>query len=149
MSVNASLLAPWDVVPSLLRRRGLRWTPQRHAVVRALAGARGHLTGAQLVELCRVLDPEVVPSTVYRTLDVLEELGFVRHGHGADGREEYHLGPEASHGHLHCSECGSQWQIEDEEAAGVANAFASRGFEVDASHVTIVGRCRRCATAAD
>ena len=132
-----------------MRARGLRWTPQRDAVVRALSRAHGHLTGAQLVELCRAADASVVPSTVYRTLDVLEGLGFVRHGHGADGREEYHLGPEASHGHLHCSSCGAQSAIEDEEARAVSRAFEARGFVVDASHVTIVGLCRMCIAVRD
>jgi Fur family ferric uptake transcriptional regulator len=147
MAAHASLPAPWDTLPAQLRARGQRWTPQRDAVVRALSSARGHLTGSQLVDLCRATDPSVVPSTVYRTLDALEELGFVRHSHGADGREEYHLGPDASHGHLHCAVCGGQWQIQDDEVDAVSAAFAGRGFAVDASHVTIVGRCRACTAA--
>ena len=43
-----------------------------------------------------------IPSTVYRTLDVLEELGLLSHSHAADGREEFHVLPAAVHGHLHC-----------------------------------------------
>ena len=65
----------------------------------------GHVTGSELVERCREVDPATTPSTVYRTLDVLEELGLVRHGHGADGREEFHVLPEVEHGHLHCAGC--------------------------------------------
>lgn len=135
----------WDILRQRLRDRGLRWTPQRRALVAVLAETEGHVTGAELVERCRQRDPATIPSTVYRTLDVLEELGIVRHGHGPNGREEYHVLPDAVHGHLHCSMCGASWEIgADEAAAVVASLDAERGFEVDLSHVTIVGRCRAC-----
>ncbi len=135
----------WESVRERLRDRGLRWTPQRRTLVTVLSETHGHVTGAELVERCRQRDPATIPSTVYRTLDVLEELGIVRHGHGPDGGEEYHVLPESVHGHLHCSRCGSRWEIStDEAAAVVASLDAERGFEVDLSHVTIVGRCRSC-----
>jgi Fur family transcriptional regulator, ferric uptake regulator len=138
-------LAAWGSVRDRLRARGLRWTSQRRALVAVLSQTRGHVTGADLVERCRVQDPSTIPSTVYRTLDVLEELGIVRHGHGPDGREEYHVLPDAEHGHLHCRDCGAAWEITaDEGASIVATLEAARGFAVDLSHVTIVGRCRAC-----
>jgi len=135
----------WESVRERLRARGLRWTPQRRTLVEVLAETEGHVTGAELVERCRQRDPATTPSTVYRTLDVLEELEIVRHGHGPGGREEYHVLPESVHGHLHCEACGARWEIgRDEAAAVVASLDAERGFEVDLSHVTIVGRCRAC-----
>jgi Fur family ferric uptake transcriptional regulator len=84
---------------------------------------------------------------VYRTLDVLEELGIVRHAHGADGREEFHVLPETDHGHLHCLACRESWEIGAAEAAAlVATLEAERGFAVELSHLSISGLCRRCAT---
>lgn len=138
-------LDAWDGVREQLHERGLRWTPQRRTLVAVLTEMRGHVTGAELVERCRQRDPTTTPSTVYRTLDVLEELGFVRHGHGPTGREEYHVLPDAVHGHLHCAACGGTWEIRADEASSIVAALdADRGFEVDLSHVTIVGRCRTC-----
>jgi Fur family ferric uptake transcriptional regulator len=135
----------WETVRERLRDRGLRWTPQRRALVAVLAEAEGHVTGAELVERCRQRDPATIPSTVYRTLDVLEELGIVRHGHRPDGREEYHVLPDDEHGHLHCSSCRESWEIGAHEAAAIAASLdAERGFELDLSHVTIIGRCRAC-----
>ena len=146
--MDSSLPAPWATVGDRLRERGLRWTPQRRTVIEVLAAADGHVTGSELVERCRARDASTIPSTVYRTLDVLEELGLVRHAHGADGREEFHVLPLEEHGHLHCGECGATWEIGDERAAAVAAAFrAADGFEVDIGHVTLVGRCRECASA--
>lgn len=139
------LPSPWDSVADRLRRRGLRWTPQRRTVIEILAGIDDHITGADLVERCRSRNPSTIPSTVYRTLDVLEELGLVRHGHGADGREEFHVLPAQDHGHLSCAACGATWEIGAERGAAVAEALrAGDGFEVDIGHVTLVGRCREC-----
>jgi Fur family ferric uptake transcriptional regulator len=141
----ASGPASLETVRDLLRSRGLRWTPQRRTLVEVLAATDGHVTGAELVERCRAVDPATIPSTVYRTLDVLEELGFVRHGHGADGREEFHVLPSEEHGHLHCQGCGASWEIGPEEAAELIEPLErSRGFAIDLSHVTIVGRCADC-----
>jgi Fur family ferric uptake transcriptional regulator len=126
----------------------MRWTPRRRAVIEVLQEADGHLTAAELVERCRFRDPNTIPSTVYRTLDVLEELGLVRHGHGADGREEYHVGPGAAHGHMYCATCGASWAIPERTADRIARALReAEDFEVDRSHVTVVGRCGGCATA--
>jgi len=140
------MVAPgWEVVRDRLRERGMRWTPQRRALVEVLSQADGHVTGSELVERCRAVDPATIPSTVYRTLDVLEDLGFVRHGHGPDGREEFHVLPSAEHGHLHCEGCGETWEIGGPEAATLVGSIEStRGFAVDLSHVTIVGRCATC-----
>lgn len=135
----------WGTVRDRLHEHGLRWTPQRRALIEVLASTHGHVTGAELVERCRERDPATIPSTVYRTLDVLEELGFVRHGHGPDGREEYHVLPGEEHGHLHCETCGGCWEITSDEARVITGSLeAERGFAVDLSHVTIVGRCRSC-----
>lgn len=110
-----------------------------------LAEADGHITAADLVEQCRTRDAATIPSTVYRTLDVLEELGLVRHGHAADGREEFHVLPTAEHGHLHCRSCRATWEIGRAEAVAVREALrAADGFEIDIGHVTLVGRCRDC-----
>lgn len=115
-------------------------------LVDVLARTAGHVTGSELVERCRQIDPATTPSTVYRTLDVLEELGLVRHGHGHDGREEFHVLPETEHGHLHCDRCGTTVELTDDEATDLVRSIAARqGFVVDLSHVTIVGRCAACA----
>lgn len=135
----------WEAVPARLRARGLRWTPQRRTLLGVLAATSGHVTGAELVDRCRALDPATTPSTVYRTLDVLEELGIVRHAHGVDGREEYHVLPAADHGHLHCTGCRQTWEIDAAEAATLVDVLRDRrAFEVELSHVSVAGLCAGC-----
>lgn len=145
-TVAAPDAAPWADVRERLHARGLRWTPQRRVLIEVLSRSDGHVTAGELVEGCRVLDPATTPSTVYRTLDVLEELGIVRHAHGADGREEFHVLPDADHGHLHCMGCRETWEIGAGEAATMVAALrADRGFAVELSHLSIAGLCRACA----
>jgi len=138
----------WAGLRERLHAGGLRWTPQRRVLVEVLSRSDGHVTGAELVERCRAVDPATTPSTVYRTLDVLEELGIVRHAHGADGREEFHVLPDAEHGHLHCRGCRQTWEIDADEAATLVAALqADRSFRVDLSHLSVSGLCRECAAA--
>ena len=114
-------------------------------LVDVLSCTDGHVSGAELVERCRQKDPSTIPSTVYRTLDVLEELGLVRHAHGPGGREEYHVLPETEHGHLHCSRCGASWDIGPAEAAGLSAVLQEgRGFVMDLTHLTVSGLCEAC-----
>ena len=144
-SHESAMYVSWTDVRDLLRARGLRWTPQRRTLIDVLANTDGHVTGAELVERCRAQDPTTTPSTVYRTLDVLEELGLLSHSHGADGREEFHVRPVAAHGHLHCNGCGTTWEIDSEEAASLVETLArQRDFAVDLSHLSIAGRCSGC-----
>jgi Fur family ferric uptake transcriptional regulator len=139
--------APWAGLPDLLRARGLRWTPQRRILVDVLSRTDGHVTGAELVERCRAVDPDTIPSTVYRTLDVLEEIGILSHSHGADGREEFHVLPRIEHGHLYCRRCGGAWDLagDDDAVVTALETFRTRrGFDIDISHLTLIGRCAAC-----
>jgi Fur family ferric uptake transcriptional regulator len=137
--------ASWSQVRERLHERGLRWTPQRRLLVDVLSQTDGHITGAELVERCRAADPLTTPSTVYRTLDVLEEIGLIRHAHGLDGREEFHVRPAREHGHLHCAVCQRAWEIDADEVDGlVAEMRDARGFRVDLGHLSVVGICRDC-----
>jgi Fur family ferric uptake transcriptional regulator len=136
-----------DLVRDELRSRGMRWTPQRRALIELLRDRNGHITVAELLELCRERDPETTPSTVYRTLDVLEEIGLVRHSHGPDGREEFHIAPVAEHGHAICSSCGQVTELDEADVTEFEANLARRGFHVDLSHLSVGGLCRQCEAA--
>ena len=140
--------AGWTQVRDEIRARGLRWTAQRGRILEVLEATRGHVTGSELVERCRERDPATTPSTVYRTLDVLEELGYLSHSHSAAGREEFHVMPEAEHAHLQCRVCGQTWELDADEAEAVVDSVArSHGFAADLGHLTILGRCAACVSA--
>lgn len=137
--------SPLEATRDRLRSRGMRWTPQRKAILDVLAGTDGHVTGAELVERCRERDPDTTPSTVYRTLDVLEDLGLVRHSHGRDGREEFHVLPVEEHGHLICEACGETSEIDSADAGRLVEAIERRsGYQVNLSHLAVAGLCAGC-----
>lgn len=97
------------------------------------------------MQRCRELDPATTPSTVYRTLDVLEELGVISHSHGIDGREEFHVLPVLDHGHLICSACGVEAEVAAVDAVVFLETLRQRhGFQAGVDHLTVVGRCRSC-----
>ena len=144
--MTAEAATGWAGVRDRLRARGLRWTPQRRMILDVLGAADGHVTGADVVERCRERDANTTPSTVYRTLDVLEELGYIRHSHSAAGREEFHVLPAAEHGHLECRACGGVVELEPGDIAAVVAPIRERlGFVPDVGHLTISGLCAGCA----
>jgi Fur family transcriptional regulator, ferric uptake regulator len=141
--------ALWSRIRDDLRSRGLRWTPQRRLILDVLEATNGHITGSELVERCRERDPDTTPSTVYRTLDVLEELGYIRHSHSAAGREEFHVLPGTDHGHLQCRACLQTWELGADVTGALVRPIERRfAFIADVGHLTITGLCAECAGAA-
>ncbi len=138
-----------DKLGAALRRLGYRRTPQRQLIVEALAGSTGHIAPEAISRQVVTRFPTVNRSTVYRTLELLEELGLLAHVHLDDGSVRYHHGEEAGHLHLVCHECGRVLQVDD-PSVGEALAAELRhryGFAVDLSHHCIAGRCQECARA--
>ena len=125
---------------SQLHERGLRMTPQRRHVLNAIRDL-GHATPEELAEAV----PDVDLTTVYRTVELLEELGLVRHAHLGHGAPSYRPA-EDEHVHIVCHRCGSVTDL----APDVADTLADRlrvdyGFNLDRAHFTISGECRECA----
>ena len=135
----------WD---ARLREAGLRSTGQRRAVLAALDRLR-HATVDELAEEVQRSLPEVSLSTVYRTLETLDEVGLVTHAHLHHGSPTYHSVDDEPHIHLVCSDCGAVGQQPVDVAVGLAEAVrASVGFRADLRHLTLHGWCAACAEAA-
>lgn len=131
-----------------LRAKGYRLTPARQLVLGAVAGLEHATPDAICAEVQRTAS-SVNLSTVYRTLELLEELGLVTHTHLGHGAPIYHAAAERQHLHLVCRVCGEV----EETSASVADPFVERlkqerGFETDVAHFAIFGRCARCARCA-
>jgi Fur family ferric uptake transcriptional regulator len=128
-----------------LKQRGLRMTPQRQLILDAVASMHGHVSAEQVYQHVVRAFPDVNISTVYRTLEVLEELGVVRHTHFHDGVAQYERTDAARHHHMVCARCGADAEIELEVLQPLADELERRyGFEADLAHSAIVGVCRLC-----
>lgn len=129
-----------------LHERGLRMTPQRQLVLDAVREL-GHATPEQICTRVQRLAPAVNITTVYRTLDLMEKIGLVRHthlGHGAPSYSER----EHEHVHLVCHGCGAVVETGPELLDRLAERLRdSSGFELDVTHVALSGRCAECAGA--
>jgi Fur family transcriptional regulator, ferric uptake regulator len=133
-----------DAVLDLLRSRGLRMTPQRRAIVAEIMSSKGHINPAAVARRVRERVPGVNPSTVYRTLDLLEELGVLSHAHLEAG-PEYHRWSDGQHVHLACSRCGSEESLSMTEADRLKKLISRHhGFRPDLTHFAISGLCARC-----
>ena len=129
-----------------LRRRGYRLTPQRQLVLEAV-GQLGHATPEEIVTAVRRTASGVNISTVYRTLELLEELGLVQHAHLGHGASTYSVTSDDDHVHLVCFGCGGIEEAPPSVVGPVvAELAATRGFTVDVGHFAVFGRCRDCST---
>ena len=87
-------------------------------------------------------------STVYRTLEVLEDVGLVTHAHIGHGAPTYHAVDEHVHIHLVCDLCSKVSSVPAEVASQfVSSLKADHGFVTDISHVSIHGWCVECVEA--
>ena len=139
--------APAENGPAALRhtlhQRGLRMTPQRQLVLEAVRDL-GHATPEQICTQVQQAAPAVNITTVYRTLDLMERIGLVRHthlGHGAPTYSEQ----EHQHVHLVCHSCGTVTESPTDLMDGLAERLlAESDFVLDPAHVALSGQCREC-----
>ena len=101
-----------------LREQGLRLTPQRQLILRAVEELR-HATPDEVLAHVRNQVSSVNASTVYRTLEVLEELGLVRHTHLSDRAPTYHSTLEHEHVHVVCRTCHAVLSYDPDSEAAV------------------------------
>lgn len=96
-----------------LRKRGYRLTPQRHMILSVIQEADGHLSIDQIAERVQKRNPYVSLSTVYRTLELLRELGLVRENHLPGEQPHYEAARGKAHHHLVCRRCRSIIHLDD------------------------------------
>jgi Fur family ferric uptake transcriptional regulator len=114
-------------------------TPQREQVLEAVRTLE-HATPEQISAAV----PDIDVTTVYRTVELLEELGLVRHTHLGHGPASFRLA-EDQHVHVVCHTCGAVIDVPDNLIDGLVDQLRDeRGFVVDRSHFTVFGECRDC-----
>jgi Fur family ferric uptake transcriptional regulator len=130
-----------------LRERGFRLTPQREMVLGVLHDMNGHVTAEQVYERVSHLSSCVDISTVYRTLELLQDFHLV----GAvelDGQRRYELlGLHGPHYHLFCNTCNKLVRIEPDEIQPlIAQVQQRHGFQIASDDLILTGICRECQT---
>jgi Fur family ferric uptake transcriptional regulator len=127
-----------------LREKGYRLTPQRELILGAVEEL-GHATPDEVLAEVRRHSAAVNASTVYRTLEVLEELGLVRHAHLSDRAPTYHSVTDHEHFHLVCRNCHRVISVGPDVLKALTDRLvAEHAFAVDVGHLTIFGTCQEC-----
>jgi Fur family ferric uptake transcriptional regulator len=134
-----------ELLDATLHSHGLRATPQRRLILEALEDL-GHATPEQVVEYLRDYPgPRVNLSTVYRTLELFQDLGLVNHAHLSHGAPTYQVASHADHFHLVCRNCDRLIETDLGPARELAAAIErNHGFRADLAHLSLHGLCADC-----
>lgn len=129
-----------------LRASGQRLTPQRLLILELLYAHGDHATADEIHVAAQARYPYLNISTVYRTLELLRDIGIISETDLGDGRRHFALISADRHHHLICLHCGYVQEIDDERFDDLrANLRERHGFEARIDHLAIFGACQPCA----
>ena len=130
-----------------LTREGHRLTTPRQAIIKLVAPRQDHFSAQEVWDEVRERYSGIGRATVFRTLDLLTELGVLNRIHTGDGCHRYTICETKHHHHLMCVECGT---VSSLEAAGIESQIrrlaTDAGFDLLTHHLELVGRCAGCRT---
>jgi Fur family ferric uptake transcriptional regulator len=131
----------------ILRAHGHRVTDQRLKILDAMAESPGHKT---LGQIFACLKSPVDRSTLYRTLDLFENLGLVVSAELGDGQRVYELAQQSPHHHLVCQGCQKVSDLSHNVLEELALIVAEEhDFEINMDHLVVFGFCSDCQQALD
>ena len=129
----------------VLKGKGCRLTPQRLAMLRVLAKSEGHPSAEQIYEQIRADYPTTSLATVYKTLNLLKNMGevleisFAGLGSHYDGNKPY------PHPHVICTQCGEILDPEFEALPALSQEIARQtGYQITHPQLNFFGLCPKC-----
>jgi Fe2+ or Zn2+ uptake regulation protein len=129
----------------LLRKRGYRLTPQRHMILSVIQEAGEHLSIDQITERVQQRNPYVSLSTVYRTLELLRELGLVRENHFLGEQPRYEAVEGQAHHHLVCRRCRATIHLDEALLGNLHEQLQVQyGFHSLTLDLVAAGYCDSC-----
>jgi Fur family ferric uptake transcriptional regulator len=130
-----------------LRSRSLKLTPQRERVFDRAFGTHEHFSAETFYGWMQAEEgPRVSRATVYRTLALLQEGGFIESLDTGRGEVVYeHTLGHRHHDHMVCLDCGRIEEFHDDRIEELQQeAAAKKGFELVSHDHRLMGYCRRC-----
>jgi len=130
-------------------RAGYRRTAPRRLVTELIGGRSGHFTAADLAADARAQGLRLGRATIFRTLEVLLEVGVIERIDLPSGSHAYVGCAPRHHHHAVCSGCGTVVDFDDRQLASLVEEVAMRtGFQIDSHRLELFGRCPACRAAA-
>ena len=130
-----------------LRQNHRKLTRSRQVVLDIITQATHHLTPAEVYRKAKAKYPQIGLTTVYRTLDLLVELGYIQRIHLEEGCHSYAATARQHGHHLVCSTCGRAEEFADCDLDTLVQALQARtGYAIDVHVLELMGRCPACQT---
>jgi Fur family ferric uptake transcriptional regulator len=131
-----------------LRERGFRLTPQREMVLSVMHQIKDFATAEEIYERVQALSSAVDISTVYRTMELLQEFHLIALVDPGDGRRRYQLmGVHEPHIHLVCRSCGKIIAADLGSAQPLIKQLEEQyDFRIDVDDLSFPGQCLACST---
>ena len=128
------------------RNRGVRWTNQRQVIVETFITADDHVTVEELHRRVRLLDATVSTATVYRTINMLVDIGVAQKRHFGDGSATFESNLQKHHhDHLVCLSCHQIQEFEVQAIEDLQQQVASdHGFQLVHHRLELYGVCKAC-----
>lgn len=131
-----------------LKDKEYKLTPQRKIIIKAIMEKdKSHLSAEELYSIVKESSPDIGLATVYRTLDLLAELGILQKMDFGDGKARFELNDQEVHHHHHliCLSCGKVQEFDlDLLEALEANISETKDFEIINHRLKFYGYCGNC-----
>jgi len=132
-------------IKEFFHNRGLKCTPQRLAVLSILEESPKHLSIQEIHRRVKKILPDTGLATIYRTLEILVDLGLVLRVHQGDECQNYVMAPLGHQHPLVCTDCGKVLDFAECPMEDVAQRITEQtGFSVEKHFVQLFGKCRQC-----
>ncbi len=145
-TVNVAV-SPIEKFEEFLRTKGMRLTQERLLIVQKVFADHEHFDVDQLVGVLEHRkERRVSRSSVYRTINLLEEAGLLRKVARTDARDVYeHDYGYPQHDHLICKQCGSLTEFtNDAISRTLEDVAAEHGFRMEGHRMEVYGLCEKC-----
>ncbi|MGL4730480.1 MAG: Fur family transcriptional regulator [Clostridium sp.] len=138
-----------DDLKEVLKEKGYKLTPQRRAILTGIINSEGsHLTAEELYDLVKSECPDIGLATVYRTVQLLEDMGVVCKLDLDDGRSRYELcqgEDNHQHHHLICSACGRVIEVQGDLLDEIEEVIEDKyKFKIENHSLKFYGICEAC-----
>jgi len=127
-----------------LRSKGYKATPQRIAICRVALNSRAHPSAQQVYDEVKKIHPTVSLATVYKTLEVLRDIGLVQEINLPEGQARFdsYMNP---HINMICLKCGTIADLDDVTVKEIVTRIAAATrFKPTGQRVDVYGICQKC-----
>lgn len=130
---------------AILKDKGLKATPQRLAVLHVLHESAKYLEIGDILDQTKKLLPKTGLATIYRTLEILENLGLVMRVHFQDGCHSYAVTSEGHGHHIVCTKCNKIMDFVDCPFENYLDSLSEQtGFKINNHFLQLFGECNDC-----